>query len=78
MFCGETDTSDEGAFVAAFDALIAALIDAQNQSKCAPPMDDLAEQIEAAVDADPYLGGKAGDTILERTEMEIREGGTTS
>ncbi|MGN6105198.1 MAG: hypothetical protein ACTHU0_08845, partial [Kofleriaceae bacterium] len=31
-------------------------------------MDDLAEQIEAAMDADPYLGGKAGDSILEETE----------
>jgi hypothetical protein len=36
-------------------------------------MDDLAEQIEAAMDADPYLGGAAADSILEATEMEIVE-----
>lgn len=34
-------------------------------------MDLLAEQIEAAMDADPYLGGKAGDSVLEGTELAI-------
>lgn len=57
------DTSDEAAFVSAFDALIAALIDAQNQSKCAPPMDDLAELRAAgwkvAVHNDYTLNGES-------------------
>lgn len=38
-------------------------------------MDDLAEQIEAAMDADPYLGGAAGDSVLESTEIEVRDDG---
>lgn len=38
-------------------------------------MDDLAEQIEAAMDADPYLAGAAGDSILESTEMEVSNDG---
>lgn len=38
-------------------------------------MDDLAEQIEAAMDVDPYLGGAAGDSILENTEMEVANDG---
>lgn len=36
-------------------------------------MDNLAEEIEAAMDVDPYLGGAAGDSILEGTEMEVIE-----
>jgi len=36
-------------------------------------MDDLAEQIEMAMDADPFLGGAAGDSFLESTEMQVRE-----
>lgn len=36
-------------------------------------MDDLAEQVEAAMKADPYLGGKAGDTRLVGTTMEVVE-----
>lgn len=36
-------------------------------------LDALAEQIEAAMDADPYLGGAAGDSILEATEITIKE-----
>jgi hypothetical protein len=36
-------------------------------------MDDLAEEIEAAMDADRYLGGKAGDSILEETVMQVLE-----
>lgn len=36
-------------------------------------MDDLAEQIEAAVDADPYLGSEAADSILEETTMQVLE-----
>lgn len=32
-------------------------------------VDDLAEQIEAAMDADRYLGGTAGDSVLEDTEI---------
>lgn len=36
-------------------------------------MDNLAEQIEAAMDADRYLSGAAGESVLERTEMQVRE-----
>lgn len=36
-------------------------------------MDDLAEQIEAAMDADPYLGGTAGEFLLEETVMQVVE-----
>lgn len=36
-------------------------------------MDDLAEQIEAAMDGDPYLGGEAADSILEETVMQVVE-----
>lgn len=38
----------------------------------ATAMDNLAAQIEAAMDADPYLSGKAGDSMLEDTELEVR------
>lgn len=38
-------------------------------------IDDLAEQIEAAMDADRYLGGAAADSVLEDTEIEIRDDG---
>lgn len=36
-------------------------------------MDDLAEQIEAAMDVDPYLGVLAGDSMLLQTAMEVVE-----
>jgi hypothetical protein len=36
-------------------------------------MDDLAEQIESAMTADPYLGGKAGDSRLVGTLMQVVE-----
>lgn len=36
-------------------------------------MDDLAEQIESAMDANPELGGKAADSILEETVMQVLE-----
>lgn len=36
-------------------------------------MDDIAEQVEAAMKVDPYLGGKAGDLRLLQTEMEVVE-----
>lgn len=38
-------------------------------------MDALAAQIEAAMDADPYLGGAAGDSILQGTELTIIDDG---
>lgn len=38
-------------------------------------MDDLAEQIEAAFDADRYLGGEAADSVLELTEMDFDSDG---
>lgn len=34
-------------------------------------MDDLAEQVEIAMHADPYLGGSVGDSILSSTSTEI-------
>lgn len=37
-------------------------------------MDDLAEQIELAMDADPYILGTAGDSVLENTEMTVEAG----
>lgn len=36
-------------------------------------MDALAEQIEAAMHADPYFGDTAGDSILQSTEMSVLE-----
>lgn len=36
-------------------------------------MDDLAEEIEAAMDADPFIGGEAGDSVLEETVMQVLE-----
>lgn len=36
-------------------------------------MDDLAEQIEAAIDTDPFLGGKAAAMVLEETVMQVLE-----
>lgn len=36
-------------------------------------MDNIAEQIEAAMDADRYLNGAAGESILESTEMAVVE-----
>jgi hypothetical protein len=36
-------------------------------------MDDLAEQIELAMDSDRYLSGAAGESVLEGTEMEVVE-----
>jgi hypothetical protein len=35
-------------------------------------MDDLAEQIEAAMDANRNLGGTAADSFLESTELQVR------
>lgn len=44
----------------------------------ADPMDDMCEQVEAAMEADRYLGGLqnglARDTILENTELAVRGG----
>jgi hypothetical protein len=34
-------------------------------------MDAIAEQIETAMDADRYLGGAAGDAVLENTETDV-------
>lgn len=36
-------------------------------------MDDLAEQIEAAMEVDPYFGMLAGDSALEDTTMQVLE-----
>ena len=38
-------------------------------------LDDLAEEIEAVMHADPYLGDEAGDSILTDTDTEMVEGG---
>lgn len=37
-------------------------------------MDRIAKQIEDAMHADQFIGGKAGDTCLEDTTMEVVEG----
>src|SRR5262245_53101640 len=42
-----------------------------DEAAVATAMDDLSAQIEAAMDADPYIGGAAGDSVLESTEMEV-------
>lgn len=39
----------------------------------ADAMDDLAEQIETAIDADPYLDGAAADSVLEGTTIQVLE-----
>ncbi len=36
-------------------------------------MDDLAEQIEAAMTSDPFLGGKVSELVFKGTTMEVRE-----
>ena len=36
-------------------------------------MDDLAEQIEAVIANDPYLGGASGETRLRNTRMQVVE-----
>jgi hypothetical protein len=38
-------------------------------------MNAIALEIETAMDTDQYLGGAAGDSILEDTEMEVRDEG---
>lgn len=40
-------------------------------------MDDLAEQIEAAMAADYYIGSNVVDQLLESTEMQVVEGGSS-
>lgn len=39
------------------------------------PVDDIAEQIEAAMDSDRYLGGEAGDSVLADTEITVDDQG---
>jgi hypothetical protein len=39
----------------------------------ADDMDDLAEQIEAVMEGDPYLDGTAGESMLTGTAMQVRE-----
>ncbi len=39
----------------------------------AKAMDNLAEEIETAMDANRFLGGEASESVLEDTEMEILE-----
>lgn len=56
---------------------IVAFVSGKTETEVADAMDDIAEEIEAAMDSDPYIGSKAGDSILESTEMEIREGGSS-
>ena len=38
-------------------------------------IDQLAEQVEAAMDADPFLAGSAGDSQLRRTEITYLDDG---
>lgn len=50
---------------------IAASVAHSDALPLADAADAIAEQIEAAMDADPYLGGVASDSILEGTELSI-------
>ncbi|HET9063672.1 MAG TPA: hypothetical protein VFO62_10325 [Candidatus Binatia bacterium] len=52
---------------------IAGFVGVRDPDTVADELDDLAEQIEAAMDNDRYLGGLAADSILESTEMQVRE-----
>lgn len=52
-------------------------VSGKTETEVADAMDDIAEQIEAAMDGDRYINSKAGDSILVGTEMEIREGGSS-
>lgn len=36
-------------------------------------MDDIAEQIEAAMDGDRFISGAVGDSILQSTDMRVKE-----
>lgn len=56
---------------------IAGFVGGIDEASVADAMDDLAEQIEAAMDADPAIGGKAADSILLNTVAELQEGGRT-
>lgn len=38
-------------------------------------LDDLAEEVEAAMHADPYFGDACGDSILSSTEIELDDSG---
>lgn len=38
-------------------------------------MDDIAEEIEKAMHADPFLGGKVADSVLSSTQMEVIDDG---
>ncbi len=38
-------------------------------------MDDLAQEIEDVMHADPYLGGLVGESVLESVDMELLEAG---
>lgn len=51
---------------------IAGWVSGGDGSAVARAMDNLAGEIEAAMDADRYFAGTAGESVLEGTEMEIR------
>ena len=36
-------------------------------------VDDLTEQVEAVMDANRFLDGEAGDTVLEDTEIQVHD-----
>lgn len=44
-----------------------------DSGEVADALDVIAAQVEAVIDADPYLGGAASDSVLESTTIEIRE-----
>lgn len=66
---GESSTEDEHEL----HLEVVAQVAHTDSNPCDDRMDDLAEQIEAAVVADPYLGGKASQITLKGTVMEVVE-----
>ena len=53
------------------DLKIAGLVRGADEAEVSLAMDDLALQIETAMDSDPYLNGAAGDSVLAGTDTEI-------
>lgn len=53
---------------------IVGFVGGATEAEVADAMDDLAEEIEAAMDDDPYIGATAGESILKETDIEIQAG----
>lgn len=55
------------------DVELQAFVGGQDAEAVSDAMWDLQEQIENAIDADPYIGGAAADSILKKSSREILE-----